>query len=219
MFFPFFDLTSFFLLFFLELFLSFDNGIIFSLLLKEASAKNRKKLLYLGLFFSFLSRFFLLFFLSKLFLLPLFSLLSNFYLLFFSCYSLWNIHKEKGKRKKAPKSLFITFLWIEGSDLLFTLDSLAAGFTILSSRYSNPEEKIWIMYLAGVFGLMILRFSAQILARATEKIKWIEMVCYAGIGLLGMKNIFSFFCTKEISYFLLFFLFFFFFLREKRKNS
>jgi YkoY family integral membrane protein len=185
------DLVIIFIIFIVEIFLSADNILAISLILDKLEEKKRKISLLFGIWSSLVFRAIIIIFASYLILLNSLKVIGGAYLIYLSIsHRLYNKKKLEGNFK--PISLLKGIISIELTDILFALDSIFITLSLLSFFYSGleVENKIWVVYVGGILGVIALRMSANKLLRFLKKYPLIEKCTYNLIGWIGVKLIF-----------------------------
>jgi YkoY family integral membrane protein len=183
------DILALLILIVIELFLSIDNGLVLCNLTSQLKPNDRKKALFIGLFTSFILRFLLLFLAIYLLKFPILKALGGLYLLYIGASSLKS-HKKK-KKTYTNTHFWLAILAIELIDLIFALDSMLAAysFATIYYPYSILQNKLWIIYLGIIIGIIILRSAVYTLVGFLKKIPNLERIICLFIILMGIKLI------------------------------
>lgn len=182
------DLIAVLLLIIIEVFLSIDNALILFNLTSKLKENERKKALFIGLFTSFILRLLLLFFAIYLLKFPLLKALGGLYLIYIGIHSLKANKKDK---KKNHTNFWLILIAIEAIDLVFALDSMLAAYSFASIYYpfSVLNNKIWVIYLAIIIGVVVLRSSVFVFVKFFQKIPHLQRIICLFILLMGGKLI------------------------------
>ncbi len=183
------DIPRILTLIFLEGVLSVDNALVIALIAKGLPAERRKKALFVGIASAFILR--ALGVLSAAFLIRLFivQLLGGAYLVYLS---LKHFIKKRISSETKPKhrGFFRTVLLIEWTDFIFAIDSILAGLALIGITSITPGHfppNLWIVYVGGVIGIVMMRFAATALMRLIEKRPGLETGAHLLIGWIGLK--------------------------------
>ena len=182
------DIFPLFLLIFIEIFLSIDNGLILCNITKTLNQKERKKALFIGIISSVLLRFFLLFSTIYLLKFPIVKAFGGLYLLYIGAKS-YQSHK---KRKNFINTKFwITIIVIECIDFCFALDSMLAAYSFASIYYPYAilGQKLWLIYIGIIIGMIILRSAVYNFVSVLKKVPFLEKILCLFIILMGVKLI------------------------------
>ena len=221
--FSFIDLSYLFVLILLEGLLSIDNALILSAIAQKLPLEKRKKALFVGSFTAFIFRLLGILFAAYLIHLLWIRILGGLYLLYLSL-SFFFSRKKKMVKSIKPRSFFRTVLQIEMIDFVFAIDSILAGIALIGISFSPGQTlppKLWIVYLGGIVGLLIMRFAAYFFTGIIEKFPALEKSAHLLIGWLGLKLFFlSDNIWMELFFWVgvIFFLSFGFFSTKKEKN-
>ena len=164
------DLLSITSLVFLEGLLSADNALVIALLVRHLGPKQQQKALWIGLAMAFGLRSIGIGLASYLIGLWWVCGLGACYLLFLTIKHF--ISKAKGEgglpddvqEMESHKGFGITIVQIAITDLFFAIDSILVAVALVPNR-----SKIWIVYLGGFLGMLLLRVTAQILIGLVKK--------------------------------------------------
>jgi len=106
-----------------------------------------------------------------------------------SLYLLWvptkHFISHARSRKVAPTgaSFWQTVVAVELTDIAFAVDSILAGVTFVDNR----QEKLWVVYLGAVIGIVLLRFAASMFIKLLEKYPVLDHVAYLLVAWVGVK--------------------------------
>lgn len=174
---------------FLELVLSADNAIVLAILTNALAEPLRKKALYIGVMSAFLFR--AIGIVSIAFLLKFFwiQLIGALYLLFLSLAHFIRDKKNRSFTLKPFVGFWGTVLVIELFDLAFAIDSIVAGVAFVGTSPQSLilHEKLWIVYLGGMLGVIGIRHAAHFLSSLIDQFPYLERAAYAMIGIVGIQ--------------------------------
>ncbi|AQS11573.1 integral membrane protein TerC family protein [Clostridium saccharobutylicum] len=64
-------------------------------------------------------------------------------------------------------------------DIVFSIDSVTAALAV--------SDKMWVLFLGAIFGILMMRGVAQIFVVLIEKVPELEKTAYILIALIGLK--------------------------------
>lgn len=175
----------------LEGLLSADNALVLAVMVKHLPDKQRKRALFYGLLGAYFFRFLAIgvgVFLIKLWWVKI---LGAGYLAWLAIQ--YFIQKSRGggveeevqdvKAKGILIRLFGTFwgtvIAVEIMDIAFSVDSVLAAFGV--------SEKIWVLLLGGMLGVLMMRGIAGVFLRLIERVPELETTAYLLIALIASK--------------------------------
>ncbi|MBP3041926.1 TerC family protein, partial [Bacillaceae bacterium Marseille-Q3522] len=189
----------------LEGLLSADNALVLAIMVKHLPKEQQKKALTYGLFGAYFFRFVLIGVGMYLIKFTWIKILGAVYLA-------WLVYKHFKKTdnenadKKQNKHGWLThtfgMFWgtvisVELLDLAFSVDSILAAFAI--------SEKVWILLLGGMIGILLMRTVAKLFLVLIEKVPELENAAYILIGLISVKMLASAF-GYELNHYIFFIL-------------
>lgn len=183
----------------LEGILAADNAVVMAVMVKHLPPDQQKKALFYGLLGAFVFRFATLFMISLLADVWQVQALGALYLLFIAIHNLY--HRFKGKTKtdsqKATKhtSFWVTVLKVELADIAFAIDSMLAAVALAVTLTPTGWFKIggidggqfMVMFLGGLFGLIIMRFAATWFVKLLHTRPTLETAAFLIVGWVGVK--------------------------------
>lgn len=182
---PVFDVTShdlflILILIFLEGILSVDNALVLAVIAKPLPHAQQKKALTYGLAGAFIFRFIALSLATYLVKWQWVKFVGGGYLLYIAIKSLVFGEKEsEGKSRTAGDSFWKTVILIELMDIAFAIDSILAAVAL--------TQKLWVIYIGGIIGVIMMRFAASVFIRVIEKFPQLEKTAYLLVFVIGMK--------------------------------
>jgi YkoY family integral membrane protein len=173
--------------------LSADNALVLAIMVKPLPAKQQKKALMYGLIGAYFFRF--LFIGIGLFLIKFWwiKVIGSLYL----AYLVWNHfrkHVETTEAHNVKKDSWLvrvfgtfwaTVVSVELLDLAFSVDSILAALAV--------SEKVWILLLGGMLGILMMRTVARLFLTLLDKIPELENTAYILIGIISAKMMASVF--------------------------
>jgi YkoY family integral membrane protein len=175
----------------LEGLLSADNALVLALLVRHLSDKEQQKALSLGLVMAFGLRgigILLAGFLIKLWWL---CGLGAAYLIFLAVkHFVSKSHDEDDEDAlaagKKQMSFARTVALVGFTDVVFAVDSILVAVSLV-----NKQEKLWIVYLGGLLGMLLLRLGAAAFLRLLRKYPALDSTAYGLVAWAGVKLGFS----------------------------
>jgi YkoY family integral membrane protein len=165
----------------LEGILSVDNALVLAILVKDLPPKLRKKALTYGIVGAFVFRFIALLFAAKLMGWMIFKILGGGYLIYLAMKHMFFFQKEDAHQTslKVSRSFWMTVLVVELTDIAFSIDSITTAVAM--------SNKIVIVWLGGILGIIFLRFSANLFVKLLEILPKLEDLAYQLIFFIGIK--------------------------------
>ena len=193
------DIPKVLLLAFLECLLSADNALVIASIVKPLSKAKREKALWIGAFSALILRGAAIVFAAYLIRFFYIQLLGAFYLIYLA-FS-YQIKSKKNTLLSPSPSLLRVVIQVELMDLLFAFDSIIAALGLTGVVFHKGEgfpSKIWIVYLGGILGLVMMRFSVRIFSYLMDHFPRLEKMSHYLIGWIGLKLGFEAFHSYRI---------------------
>lgn len=180
------DIFILFLLFILEAILAIDNSVALAVVTKTIPQKKRKKALFIGIFSNFILRAFVIFFAYFILEVAAIQIIGGLYLIYL-CISHLMTHKKSPTTDNG--SFWVCVFKIECLDFIFAIDSIMSAFSLLAFFYSPQiiPTKLWMIYVAGIFGMVKIRLISSWMIKLIERYPLIEKLSHLIIGWLGIK--------------------------------
>ena len=165
----------------LEGILSVDNALVLAILVKDLPPKLRKKALTYGIVGAFVFRFIALIFAAKLMGWMIFKLLGGGYLIYLAMKHMFFFRPEDANQTspKVAHSFWMTVIVVELTDIAFSIDSITTAVAM--------SNKIVIVWLGGILGIIFLRFCANLFVKLLETLPKLEDLAYQLIFFIGIK--------------------------------
>jgi YkoY family integral membrane protein len=165
----------------LEGILSVDNSLVLAILVRTLPKVQQKKALMYGIFGAFFFRVVALVFAAHLMQLVVFKIIGGGYLLYLAMKHMFFFYKEDAHqpRPKVAASFWKTVLIVEFTDIAFSIDSITTAVAM--------SNKLVVVWLAGIMGIIFLRFAAGFFIRLLEKLPKLEDLAYQLIFFVGTK--------------------------------
>jgi len=188
------DVTIVLTLLLLEAVLSFDNAAILAAMVRKLPQADRRKALLYGLVGAYALRIGAILLAAVLIDTPSLKIVGGAYLIFLTVRHFWNLlqHRKSGHKEIQVKpgmfarwgvpALLVIIVQIELVDLAFAIDQVivAVAFT----------EKIPLIIIASMLGILFLRLAAAVIARVMDWLPILEHMAYVAVGYVGVKLIF-----------------------------
>jgi len=170
----------------LEGLLSSDNALVLATIVSNLKTKRERKLaLFAGIWGAYFFRFLVIGFGIYLIHFWWIKVLGALYLMWMALkYFFFSENNEDGT-KPGSTSFWMTVLQVEMMDIAFSIDSISAAFGV--------SEKVWVLFIGAIFGILMMRGVAQIFVKLLEKYAEFETTAYVLIALIGVKMMASVF--------------------------
>lgn len=165
----------------LEGLLSADNALVLAVMVKHLPKPQRRKALFYGIFGAYFFRLVAIGLGVTLINIPWIKIVCGHYLLLIVFQNLFM--KSDGEDIKANKKMgfWRTVLTVELMDIAFSIDSVIAAFGV--------SNQVWVLFLGGVLGILMMRGVAQVFLKLIEKIPEFEVTAFVLIAIIGVKMI------------------------------
>ena len=183
----------------LEGLLSADNALVLAIMVKHLPKHQQKKALFYGIIGAYLFRFIAIGLGTYLITIWWIKAAGALYLLWMALQHF----SKSGKRKalevsKASHGFWRTVAAVEMMDIAFSIDSVLAALGV--------SDQIWVLYLGGIFGVMMMRGVAQVFLTLIDRYPELEATSYIIICIIGTKMmaaIFDYHVSQSIFFFTL----------------
>ncbi|MCE5242335.1 MAG: TerC family protein [Desulfobacteraceae bacterium] len=165
----------------LEGILSVDNSLVLAILVRSLPKEQQKKALAYGILGAFFFRIVAILFAAYLIQFTVFKLVGGAYLIYLAMKHMFFFYKEEAHQlnPRAGANFWRTVTAVELTDVAFAIDSITAAVAM--------TNKLLIVWLGGVLGIVFLRFLAGFLVRLLEKLPKLEDLAYQLIFFIGTK--------------------------------
>ena len=165
----------------LEGILSVDNSLVLAILVRSLPKEQQKKALAYGIIGAFVFRILALIFAAYLMRFMVFKLVGGAYLIYLAMKHMFFFYKEDAHQlsPRTGASFWKTVAAVELTDIAFSIDSITAAVAM--------SDKLVIVWLGGVLGIISLRFLAGFLVRLLERLPKLEDLAYQLIFFIGTK--------------------------------
>lgn len=184
------DIPRLLTLIFLEGILSVDNSLAIALIVRGLPQQLRQKALFIGLVSAVVLR--ALGVLSAAYLIQLYwvQIVGGGYLLYLSLSHLLSNRRAEVKMTRR-RSFWETVFLVEMTDFIFAIDSILSGLALVDVSFTHHTfpPKIWIVYVGGLMGLVVMRFAAKLFTDVMERYPRLETGAHLIVGWIGSKLI------------------------------
>jgi YkoY family integral membrane protein len=165
----------------LEGILSVDNSLVLAILVRTLPKKEQKRALMYGIAGAFFFRVLALVFAAQLMRFVAFKVIGGGYLVYLAMKHMFFFYKEDAyqPRPKVAASFWKVVLVVELTDIAFSIDSITTAVAM--------SDKLIVVWLAGIMGIVFLRFAAGGFIRLLEKLPKLEDLAYQLIFFVGTK--------------------------------
>jgi YkoY family integral membrane protein len=165
----------------LEGILSVDNSLVLAILVRALPKKQQKKALMYGILGAFFFRFLALVFAAHLMRFLAFKIIGGGYLVYLAMKHMFFFNKEDAHQAspRVAASFWKTVVIVELTDIAFSIDSITTAVAM--------SNKLIVIWLAGIMGIIFLRFAAGVFIRLLEKLPRLEDLAYQLIFFVGTK--------------------------------
>ncbi|CAH1209776.1 hypothetical protein PAECIP111891_03403 [Paenibacillus allorhizoplanae] len=167
----------------LEGLLSADNALVLAVMVKHLPKQQQKRALFYGLLGAYIFRFIAIGVGTFLVQITWIKVAGGAYLLWIAYSNLFmkKHGDEDGEVKNKGLSFWRTVLAVEIMDIAFSVDSVLAAFGV--------SDKVWVLFLGGILGVLMMRGVAQVFLKLIDKIPELERTAFILIIVIGLKMI------------------------------
>lgn len=186
----------------LEGLLSADNALVLAVMVRHLPKDQQKKALFYGLLGAYLFRFIAIGIGTYLVKITWIKIAGGIYLLWIACSHLFHLEfrfarmggvplipyiwrkessAEEGEVENKGQGFWKTVIAVEIMDIAFSIDSVLAAFGV--------SEKVWVLFLGGIIGILMMRGVAQLFLRLIDKFPELESAAFILILIIGAKMI------------------------------
>ncbi|MDD9271537.1 TerC family protein [Paenibacillus sp. GCM10023248] len=166
----------------LEGLLSADNALVLAVMVRHLPKEQQKKALFYGLIGAYVFRFLAIGVGTFLVQITWIKVLGGLYLLWIAISNLFLKKEEEDEQVEGKAfSFWRTVLAVELMDIAFSVDSVLAAFGV--------SDKVWVLFLGGILGVLMMRGVAQVFLRLIEKFPELEKAAFVLIIIIGLKMI------------------------------
>ena len=171
----------------LETLLSADNALVLAMMVRHLKPAERQRALLFGLGGAFVFRLIAIVFAGLVLQQWWLQAIGAGYLLYLPLKHFISHHQGQEKAVKEG-SFWATVVAVEITDIAFALDSVLAGIGFITSADKGiQEDKLWVVYLGALIGIVLLRLAAGAFVRLLERFPALDHVAYLLVGWVGIK--------------------------------
>ena len=165
----------------LEGILSVDNSLVLAILVRTLPKEQQRKALTYGIAGAFLFRLIALIFAAYLINFLVFKIIGGLYLVYLAMKHMFFFFRENAHQTRpgVAKSFWGTVLVVELTDIAFSIDSITTAVAM--------SNKLVVVWLGGIMGIIFLRFAASFFIRLLDKLPRLEDLAYQLIFFIGTK--------------------------------
>ncbi|MEI2358946.1 DUF475 domain-containing protein, partial [Mesobacillus zeae] len=163
--------------------LSADNALVLGDMVKHLPKDQRKKALFYGIFGAYFFRVVAIGLGVSLINFPWIKIVCGHYLLWIVFQNFVKKNEEEDDVQNKKMGFWRTVLTVELMDIAFSFDSVIAAFGV--------SNQVWVLFLGGVLGILMIRGVAQLFITLIEKVPEFEITAFLLIGVVGIKMIIS----------------------------
>ncbi|WP_169089896.1 TerC family protein [Paenibacillus sp. PL91] len=185
----------------LEGLLSADNALVLAVMVKHLPKDQQKKALFYGIIGAYIFRFIAIGVGVYLVQITWIKVAGGLYLLWIALSNLFHLEFKLARVGNIPLIPYIgkkgdgeeaevqnkgygfwrTVLAVEIMDIAFSIDSVLAAFGV--------SEEVWVLFLGGILGVLMMRGVAQVFLKLIEKFPELEKAAFILIILIAAKMI------------------------------
>lgn len=184
----------------LEGLLSADNALVLAVMVKHLPKAQQKKALFYGIIGAYIFRFIAIGVGVYLVQITWVKVAGGLYLLWIALSNLFDLKVKFARVGNVPLIPYIgkkeeeneeiqnkglgfwrTVIAVELMDIAFSIDSVLAAFGV--------SEKVWVLFLGGIFGVLMMRGVAQLFLALIDKYPELEKAAFILIIIIGVKMI------------------------------
>ncbi|TFE22829.1 DUF475 domain-containing protein [Cohnella luojiensis] len=186
----------------LEGLLSADNALVLAVMVRHLPKDQQKKALFYGLIGAYVFRFLAIGVGTFLVKITWIKVVGGLYLLWIALSNLFHLEfafarvggiplipyirrkakeEEGGEVENKGLGFWRTVLAVELMDIAFSIDSVLAAFGV--------SEEVWVLFLGGILGVLMMRGVAQVFLKLIEKFPELEKAAFILIIVIAAKMI------------------------------
>lgn len=168
----------------LEGLLSADNALVLAVMVRHLPKEQQKRALFYGLLGAYIFRFVAIGVGTFLVKIMWIKIAGGAYLMWIAINHLFlkkHGADNEGEVKNKGMSFWRTVLAVEIMDIAFSVDSVLAAFGV--------SEEVWVLFLGGIIGVLMMRGVAQVFLKLIDKIPELEKTAFVLILVIGLKMI------------------------------
>lgn len=167
----------------LEGLLSADNALVLAIMVRHLPPVLRKKALIYGLGGAFVFRLIAILLATKILELWWLQALGALYLVYLPIKHFRDASKSHDiNAPKAGGGFWATVIAVEFADIAFAVDSVLAAVAFVAK-----PEKLWVVYLGAMMGVVLLRFAASFFVSLLDRYPMLDHLAYSLVAWVGIK--------------------------------
>jgi YkoY family integral membrane protein len=180
----------------LEGLLSADNALVLAVMVRHLPKEQQKRALFYGILGAYIFRFLAIGIGTFLVKITWVKVAGGVYLLWIAISHLFHLEfklykfipyigkktkHEDGEVQNKGQGFWKTVFAVELMDIAFSIDSVLAAFGV--------SEQVWVLFLGGILGVLMMRGVAQVFLKLIEKFPELESAAFILIIVIGLKMI------------------------------
>ncbi|NHN29464.1 TerC family protein [Paenibacillus agricola] len=180
----------------LEGLLSADNALVLAVMVRHLPKEQQKRALFYGILGAYIFRFLAIGIGTFLVKITWVKVAGGVYLLWIAIshlfkleFKLYGVLPYIGKKavveehevENKGQGFWKTVFAVEMMDIAFSIDSVLAAFGV--------SEQVWVLFLGGILGVLMMRGVAQVFLKLIEKFPELESAAFILIIVIGLKMI------------------------------
>jgi len=183
------------LLILLEALLSADNALILAIIVRRLPKEQQKKALFYGLAGAFVLRLLAILIAVQIISFWWLQALGSIYLLYLPAKHFLSHAAKTYYASGRAAGFWPTVFQAEMTDIAFAVDSVLVAVAV-----EHRRDKVWVVYLGAICGVILLRFAARGFLKLLERYPYFDHVAYVLVAWAGIKLLFVTGHTFEIWY-------------------
>lgn len=180
-----------FFLIVMEGLLSFDNALALAAMVRGLPVNQRKKALTYGIVGAMVFRIVALFFLVHVMESVWMKILGGAYLLWLALdYFCSSSDSESQGSSTLSRSFWMTIVFVELTDIAFSVDSILAAVAV--------SDSIYVIAIGGILGIIMMRFAATLFIGLIEKFPRLEDSAFILVFIVGSKLLIEAFTSPMV---------------------
>lgn len=163
----------------LEGLLSADNALVLAVLVRHLPPAQQKRALKYGIIGAFVFRFICVLLASWVIQAWYIKFVGALYLLYIGIQHILHPSYEDEAASVRGRGFWATVMAVEMTDLVFSVDSILAAVAM--------SDKLWVIYLGGVLGIVAMRFVAGGFLKVIERFPGLTAGAYVLVTWIGVK--------------------------------
>jgi YkoY family integral membrane protein len=167
----------------LEGLLSADNALVLAIMVRHLPKPLQQRALLYGLGGAFVFRLIAILIAKSILQFWWLQAVGAIYLLVLPIKHFFFSKPDSDLKVRRGAGFWQTVLYVELADIAFAIDSVLAAVATVGPQ----RDKIWVVYLGAVLGVVLLRFAAGFFIRLLERFPALDTVAYTLVAWVGVK--------------------------------